>query len=716
MAVGKWFADVQYLLAKEDSALLNVVDDSVLAQLLSIGSSAGSFDDATDSLEAISNAISSSTAGSNVPTADSADNILSRDVVGNKSDTIDGTSVVAKLKHLLTSHLNRGTSPNTGGTANTSTRIELASTASSVDGAYDPAVVLIVSGTGAGQARQIWEYDGTNRYAYVNRDWKVIPDDTSVYGIIADAGDTHVNEGVAQGGTNNTITLNALASAQNSLYLGQIIFVVAGTGADQSRMVVGYSGATKVATVDSNWIVNPDATSVYAMFPYPGFVHGVPTADASANILSRDVIGNKSDATAAGAVTTDESLMAYTKQIVGFTESGGSTLNVPQFAGNIAYVDADATDDTASGLTPSAPKKTIAAAQVVAGIGGAVAIKAGTYAENVVMSYSSQELWPAIGTILDGDGTCLTISGGYCHVKGYLEITPAADQIGVAITTLGGNVLDNIRVVGAASTCGYDIDTAKNILNRCKCTGIKATGKAYDIGASRNVLNDCSTVGTTTSYGYYIDGTALKGGKLVNCTSTGNQTSGFYLDEISGMSIIGCSSGSGDGKWRDIDSANVWGKDFSYDNVIHKTIDFTDASTTFNLFKVTGTVKLEGIEGIVEEVLNSEMGNCKLRVVAGVNTTDLTDTVSLNGLAARSYIGKTAGVATAMSVGSSASPQVLENANYRDPAVISIIVAEEGTNTFIQLLSDDSAGNKDGKIHWHGNWEPISHDGMVVAA
>ena len=493
-------------------------------------------------------------------------------------------------------------------------------------------------------------------------------------------------------------------------------------------------------------------------------LHDVPTADAIVNLLMRDVVGNKVDAAADGAVTSTESLVAYTKQLVGlvlsipttamrgtdsaalasalgalndaaaagavtdadtamayikqlvtYTETGGSTLNIPQCAGAIAYADADAADDTANGLTTSTPKKTLTAASAVAGAGGVVISKAGTYTENFVMSYSAQEFWPEIGTILDGDGTCLTISGGYCRVRGYLEITPAADQTGVAVTTLGGNILDDIRVVGSESTYGFDIDTTKNILNRCKCSGIKETGKAYNINASRNVLNDCSTVGEADSYGYFVDGAALKGGKLVRCTSTGHGESGFYLGDVSGMSVIQCSSGAGDGLWVDLNNANVWDDDFNYDREVFKEIDFTDASTTFNLFKVTGIVKIEGLFGHVEEVLNAELGNCKLEVVAGAHTEDLTTTASLNDVAAGSFIGKTAAAGTALTVGSSAAPQVLENASYRDPAVISIVVAETGTNTYIRLLSDDNAGNKDGKIHWHCRWSPENETGFVEA-
>jgi hypothetical protein len=187
-----------------------------------------------------------------------------------------------------------GISPNTGN-INTSTKIQLDTNASSVDGAYDPGEVRIVEGTGSGQSRQIWEYDGATRCAFVNRDWKITPDNTSRYEILFYAGDTHVNEGVAQGGGASTITLNTLASSQNNVYLGQIIFIVAGTGADQARMVVGYNGTTKVVTVDAAWIIQPDNTSIYAMLPYPGFVHGNPSQNSAANVLIRDVIGNKTD-------------------------------------------------------------------------------------------------------------------------------------------------------------------------------------------------------------------------------------------------------------------------------------------------------------------------------------------------------------------------------------------------------------------------------------
>ena len=56
------------------------------------------------------------------------------------------------------------------------------------------------------------------------------------------------------------------------------------------------------------------------------------SVDSTTNKLMRDVIGNKSDAAAAGVASTTESLMAYIKQLVGayprtVVKSDGSVLN-----------------------------------------------------------------------------------------------------------------------------------------------------------------------------------------------------------------------------------------------------------------------------------------------------------------------------------------------------------------------------------------------------
>jgi hypothetical protein len=139
--------------------------------------------------------------------------------------------------------------------------------ASSVDGAYDPGMVVLVEGTGAGQSRMIFEYVGSTKTATVDRNWKVVPDATSKYVIFGFPGREHVNEGTVRGGTVNTVRLNALASSSHGAYIRQSVFVRSGTGDDQVRTVIAYDGTTKWATVDEDWDTVPDTTSGYAILP-----------------------------------------------------------------------------------------------------------------------------------------------------------------------------------------------------------------------------------------------------------------------------------------------------------------------------------------------------------------------------------------------------------------------------------------------------------------
>ena len=198
-------------------------------------------------------------------TADIADAVWDAILTGASHNT--PTSAGRRLRDLSTSVIITGTSPDTSGTTNTSILIELDNDASAVDGAYDPANIAIVNGTGAGQSRQILEYTGATKLAYVNRDWKVVPDSTSEYVISTSTGDTHVNEGLSGGGTASTIILNSLASTMDDIYNNQTVFIVAGTGADQSRVVADYDGGTITATVDEDWEIAPDTTSIYVMLP-----------------------------------------------------------------------------------------------------------------------------------------------------------------------------------------------------------------------------------------------------------------------------------------------------------------------------------------------------------------------------------------------------------------------------------------------------------------
>jgi hypothetical protein len=200
------------------------------------------------------------------------------------------TSAGRRIRQATSSIIISGISPGTG---NTAYRIELDTDASNLDGAYDPAVISIVSGTGAGQSRAIYEYDGTNRYAYINREWKTNPDSTSEYIISPYAGESHANEGILRSGSSTTAQLNALASAIDDVYNNQVLFISAGTGQDQAKLIQSYNGSTQTATIYGTFDIIPDETSVYAILP---FVLDLSEIKGSGYTLGTDSLEAISDA------------------------------------------------------------------------------------------------------------------------------------------------------------------------------------------------------------------------------------------------------------------------------------------------------------------------------------------------------------------------------------------------------------------------------------
>jgi hypothetical protein len=179
------------------------------------------------------------------------------------------SSAGRRLRQLASVIVRAGTAQGSG-TGNN--QIQLDAGASATNGEYDPGLIFIESGTGAGQARLILQYNGSTKVATVDRDWRVNPDNTSEFVILADAGRNSVNEGLAQGGTSTTITLNTSASASDDAYNGQLVFIRSGTGQDQVGLVEDYVGSTKVATIRTRsstgqWATVPDTTSAYMMIP-----------------------------------------------------------------------------------------------------------------------------------------------------------------------------------------------------------------------------------------------------------------------------------------------------------------------------------------------------------------------------------------------------------------------------------------------------------------
>lgn len=90
-------------------------------------------------------------------------------------------------------------------------------------------------------------------------------DDSSVAAAILGAIYKAFENGTAQNGGSSTITLRSGASNENDYYKDQAIFTIFGTGAGQTNRIIAYDQSTKIATVKTPWIVQPDSTTVYVL-------------------------------------------------------------------------------------------------------------------------------------------------------------------------------------------------------------------------------------------------------------------------------------------------------------------------------------------------------------------------------------------------------------------------------------------------------------------
>jgi len=88
---------------------------------------------------------------------------------------------------------------------------------------------------------------------------------------------------LAQAGNATTVTLDASAANVSNYYNGSVVAIIAGTGNAQARVITAYDNTTKVATVDTNWAVNPSTDSVFAI--YPQGIYGLTSAQVEAAVM-----------------------------------------------------------------------------------------------------------------------------------------------------------------------------------------------------------------------------------------------------------------------------------------------------------------------------------------------------------------------------------------------------------------------------------------------
>lgn len=152
--------------------------------------------------------------------------------------------------------------------AATSNTITLDTGASAIDDFYNHARIVITENTGSEQERIIVNYVGSSKVATIAPPWITTPNSASIFEVEPGLSHAETNSktarvGLAQAGAAGSITLDTGASAVTDFYVNDVVAIDAGTGIGQERVITAYNGTTKVATIEPNWITNPDTTSEF---------------------------------------------------------------------------------------------------------------------------------------------------------------------------------------------------------------------------------------------------------------------------------------------------------------------------------------------------------------------------------------------------------------------------------------------------------------------
>jgi len=189
-----------------------------------------------------------------------------------------------------------------------------------LEGAADmaplPLEIQLVDNT----AKDIYDRIGAPAGASIAADVAAVPSDvwdelltgathniaTSAGRRVREIGAFAIHSGTAQAGNSHSITLAATADPNNGVYNRNLIVLTDNTGVGQTRTIVDYDGTTKVAVIDRDWRVSPDATTAYQIVPddTPLTVdHGVAQGGTSRTITIRDYASSVDDAYLCNIIT-----------------------------------------------------------------------------------------------------------------------------------------------------------------------------------------------------------------------------------------------------------------------------------------------------------------------------------------------------------------------------------------------------------------------------
>lgn len=282
-------------------------------------------------------------------------------VTGNVNGSVDSvtdavsvgsiaTDVItaASIKTDAVTKINNGAAVSNGTAQGSAANfIRLAATEPATDDYYNGCLVVIVSGTGAGQARLISDYVASGNYGVVDWPWITAPDTTSLYRIYPFSGILLADTGVAMAVSANTITLSASASGIADTYIGHTIYISGGAGAGQARLITGYTSG-RIVTVRA-WttalLAYPDSNlSIYKILPVGRvYVNEIAPGAITASALATDAVTEITDAIKAitidGAITLLKALKIRLAKDIGSVIVDGNTIKYYDQAGVLLLTD-----------------------------------------------------------------------------------------------------------------------------------------------------------------------------------------------------------------------------------------------------------------------------------------------------------------------------------------------------------------------------------------
>jgi hypothetical protein len=335
----------------------------------------------------------------------------------------------------------------------------------------------------------------------------------------ADTGMQSVRSNTAQAGASTTITLDASASASNSFYNNCLCYITGGTGVGQARFITGYVGATKVATVNSAWVTNPDSSSTFAVIAFdaiPGAT--APTAAQVATAVWQD--------TTAGDFTVASSIgkSLYTSGNAPGAASGlalvGSNMGTITGALTGAQIATAVWTDTTAGDFTTALS---IGKSVLNGVTLGTGLTVNDITTKTGYSLSGTQTFNVTGNITGNlSGSVGSVTGAVGSVTGAVgsvtgSVGSVTGAVGSVTGNVGGNVVGSVASVTARVTANTDqvsgnATAASNVshsmqaITRGTCSGgtlttavVSALTSPSSLGAAgqligRTILFDANTV------------------------------------------------------------------------------------------------------------------------------------------------------------------------------------------------------------------------------